>query len=125
MRVIHTERAPEPVGPYVQGYEANGTVYTSMQLPIDPADPDKAHPDITAETAQLIDNVLAVVRAGGGNVHTVVKTTIYMTNLDELTAVNKIYAEKFGYHKPARSVVHVASIPKGYRIAMEAIALTE
>lgn len=125
MRAIHTERAPEPIGPYVQGYEANGMIHTSMQLPIDPDMPEKSYQDIAEEAGQLLANLLAVVRAGGGNIHTVIKTTVYITNLDNFAAVNNVYENAFGRHKPARSVVNVTALPKGYRVAMDAVAVIE
>lgn len=125
MTIINTSRAPEPIGPYSQGYEAGGFIFTSMQLPIDPETPDRPYADIKEETKQLVENVMAVVRGGGGNLYTIAKTTLYVTDLNDFAAVNEIYAEVFGNHKPARSVVHVVSLPKGYRVAMEAIAQAE
>lgn len=125
MTVIHTSRAPEPIGPYSQGYEAGGFIFTSMQLPIDPANPDRTYEDVKEEAKQLIENVTAVVRGGGGSLYTIAKTTLYVTDLNDFAAINEVYAEMFGHHKPARSVVNVAALPKGYRVAMEAVAQAE
>lgn len=121
MKTIYTDKAPEPVGPYAQGIEVNGFIFTAMQLPIDPAQPERKYESVADEARQLINNVLAVT----GGPRNIVKATVYMADLDDFAAVNEIYAELFGGHEPARSVVNVAAIPKGYRLAMEAIAVTK
>ena len=92
-----------------------------MQLPIDPAQADRTYESITDEARQLIKNVFAIT----GGAHKIVKATLYMTDLDDFVTVNEVYAELFEGHEPARSVVNVPAIPKGYRLAMEAIAINK
>lgn len=125
MTAIHTSRAPDPIGPYSQGFVAGGFIFTSMQLPIDPENPDRPHQDIQGQAQQVINNVKRIVRAGAGSLYTIAKTTLYVTDMDDFAVINKVYEEIFGHHKPARSVVNVPSLPKGYRVAMEAIATVE
>ncbi len=123
MNTVYTALAPDALGPYSQGMETGGFIFTSMQLPIDPQQPEKLYEDIEEEAGRLIDNVFEIVRAGGGDPSSIVKVTLYMTDLSHFAAVNDVYAGRFGDHKPARSVVNVPAIPKGYRLAMEAVAV--
>ena len=125
MKNIYTDRAPEPIGPYSQAVETGGFIFTSMQLPIDPDNPDKVYGSVAEEAKQLIANLFAVIGAGGGTPASIVKTTLYMTDLNDFMVVNEVYADLFGDHEPARSVVNVQTVPKGYRLAMEAVAVKD
>ena len=120
MKVIHTEHAPAAIGPYSQGYEAGGFVYTSGQIPVDPA--TGAIPEgIEAQADRSCRNVGAVLCAGGADFNTVIKTTCFLANMEDFAAFNGVY-ERYFVSKPARSCVAVKDLPKGVLCEIEAIA---
>ena len=122
-KVISTEHAPAAIGPYAQAVAANGMVYTSGQLPIDPA--TGAFPEgIAAQTRQSLTNVKAILAEAGVGMDRVVKTTVFLSDMNNFAAMNEVYAEFFsegGY--PARSAVEVARLPKDALVEIEAIAV--
>lgn len=120
---ISTEKAPQAVGPYSQGVKANNIIFTSGQLPIVPETGELVTDDIRKATKQSLDNVLAVVEAGGGDLRNIVKVNIYVKNMDDFGAVNEEYDKFFNGHKPARSCVEASRLPKGGIIEIEAIAV--
>lgn len=120
---ISTEKAPQAVGPYSQGVKANNIIFTSGQLPIVPETGELVKDDIRKATKQSLDNVLAVVEAGGGDLKSIVKVNIYVKNMDDFGAVNEEYDKFFNNHKPARSCVEVSRLPKDGIIEIEAIAV--
>ncbi|HHV46937.1 MAG TPA: RidA family protein [Tissierellia bacterium] len=120
---ISTEKAPQAVGPYSQGVKANNIIFTSGQLPIVPETGELVMDDIRKATRQSLDNVLAVVKAGGGDISNIVKVNIYVKNMDDFGAVNEVYDKFFNGHKPARSCVEVSRLPKDGLIEIEAIAI--
>ncbi len=122
--IIHTAQAPEPVGPYSQAVIAGNTLYCSGQIPIDPA--TGAIPDgIDAQTRQVLKNLEAVLKAGGADFESVVKTTVFLKDMNDFPAMNAIYAEIFGETAaPARSTVQVARLPKDALVEIDAIAGT-
>ena len=123
MKVISTPNAPAAIGPYAQGYIANGMVFTSGQLPVDPAAGTMPE-GIAAQAEQSCKNVGAVLAAGGTGLGSVIKTTCFLANMSDFAAFNAVYAKYF-VSKPARSCVAVKDIPKGALCEIEAIASIE
>ena len=130
MLKIETEAAPAPLGPYSQAVVSGDVVYVAMQLPIsseaeDPAVESKA--DVEAQTRQVFDNIQAIIEAAGSSMAQIVKVTIYLTDLMDGKTVNPIYQGYFlkGDVLPARSLVGVASLPLGYKIAVDVMAVIE
>ena len=121
MKVIETKNAPGAIGPYSQGYEANGFVYTSGQIPIDPATGAVAE-GIAAQADQSCRNVGAMLEAAGVGFEQVIKTTCFLADMDDFAAFNEVYAKYF-LSKPARSCVAVRTLPKGVLCEIEAIAV--
>lgn len=120
MKVINTTKAPGAIGPYVQGYVSNGMVYTSGQLPVDPA--TGAMPEgIAAQAEQSCKNVGAILEEGGANLGTVVKTTCFLADIADFAAFNEVYARYF-VNCPARSCFAVKTLPKNALCEIEAIA---
>lgn len=120
MKMIHTENAPGAIGPYSQGFVVGGLVYTSGQIPVNPAD-GSIPEGIAAQAAQSCKNVLAILEAAGSNAEKVVKTTCFLANMEDFAAFNEEYAKYFT-SKPARSCVAVKSLPKNVLCEIEAIA---
>ena len=120
MNVIATEKAPGAIGPYSQGFVTNGFVYTSGQIPVNPAD-GTIPAGIAAQAEQSCKNVGAILEAGGSSFEKVVKTTCFLADIADFAAFNEVYA-KFFASKPARSCVAVKDLPKGVLCEIEAIA---
>ena len=120
MKVIATEKAPGAIGPYSQGFLTNGFVYTSGQIPVNPAD-GTIPAGIAAQAQQSCKNVGAILEAGGSGFDKVVKTTCFLADIADFAAFNEVYA-KFFTSKPARSCVAVKDLPKGVLCEIEAIA---
>ena len=121
MKIISTTNAPAAIGPYSQGYEVNGLVYTSGQIPVDPATGNVPE-GITAQAEQSCKNVGAVLEAGGVGFDRVFKTTCFLADMGDFAAFNEVYARYF-ISKPARSCVAVKTLPKGVLCEIEAIAV--
>lgn len=123
--VIKTDRAPAAGGPYSQGVRGGGLVFCAGQLPIDPAT-GKVPAEVADQTRQSLANVAAVLEAGGASMNSVVKTTVFLKNMDDFAAMNAVYA---GYFvdglAPARSTIEVARLPRDVLVEIEAIALVE
>lgn len=119
---IFTNEAFAPLGPYSQAIKFGNLIFCSGQLGLDPVTNILANDSIESETKLALANLKAVITAAGSSLHQVVKTTLYLTNLDNFAVVNQIYAEFFADHKPARATVEVRRLPKGARIEIEAIA---
>ena len=120
---FYTSNAPEAIGPYSQAVEANGLVFCSGQLPINPATGNIEVAGAAEQTMRVLLNLRAVLEATGSGLDRVVKTTMFLTDIGDFPAVNKVYAEMFGDHKPARSTVQVARLPKCAKVEIEAIAV--
>ena len=120
MKAISTPNAPAAIGPYSQGYEVNGLVYTSGQIPVNPAD-GEVPAGITAQAHQSCKNVGAVLNAAGVSFENVFKTTCFLADMADFAAFNEVYAQYF-VSKPARSCVAVKTLPKGVLCEIEAIA---
>lgn len=121
MESINTKKAPAAVGPYVQGMVHDGLIFTSGQLPINPENGELVM-DIEAAAKQSLTNVLEIVKEAGGKLENIIKVNIYVKDMNDFGKVNKVYEEFFGCHKPARSCVEVARLPKDGVIEIEAIA---
>ncbi len=121
MNIISTLHAPQAIGPYSQAIEVNGMIYTSGQIGLMP-DGQMAGNGIISQTNQVLKNLKAVLEAGSSSMNNVVKTTIFLADMDDFVTVNEIYAEYFGDHKPARSTVAVKNLPKNALVEIECIA---
>jgi 2-iminobutanoate/2-iminopropanoate deaminase len=121
-QVIATPHAPGAIGPYSQGIDAGGLVFTSGQLPIDMRTGALETSDIAAATRFALENVAAILQAAGLGMAQVVKTTVFLTDLADFAVVNEAYAAFFEGEPPARSCVQVAALPKGARVEIEAVA---
>ena len=121
MKTIETNSTPAAIGPYAQAIAANGLIYTSGQIPIDPATGAIEATDIAGQARQAIRNLAAVLEAAGSGLDRVVKTTCFLRNMDDFALFNEIYAELFP-GKPARSCVEAAKLPKGALVEIEAVA---
>ncbi len=122
MTRVSTDNAPAAIGPYSQAVKANGFIYTSGQIPLTP-DGELVTGDIRDQTRQVLSNLRAVLEVAGSSMENVVKTTIYLTNMDDFIAVNTVYAEFFGNSFPARSTVAVKSLPRNVDIEIDVVAL--
>ena len=120
--VIHTDRAPAALGPYSQAIKVGGLVFCSGQIPIDPAANAVTAVTIEDQTRQAITNLKNVLEAAGSSLQNVVKTTVFIKDMNDFAALNGVYAEMFGDTKPARSCVEVARLPKDVKVEIECIA---
>ncbi len=123
MKAIHTKQAPQAIGPYSQAIVSGGLAFSAGQVAIDPATGQLVAGDISAQTRQVLKNLMAVLAAAGSDLGHVVKTTVFLKNFDDFAAMNAVYAETFGDHKPARSTVEVVRLPKDALIEIEVIAV--
>jgi 2-iminobutanoate/2-iminopropanoate deaminase len=120
MKIIQTPNAPAAIGPYSQAIAIGDLLFTSGQIPLR-ADGTLNDGDITAQTTQVLANLQAVIEAAGASLDKVVKTTVFMKDLDDFAAMNKVYGDTFGSHTPARSTVQVAKLPRDVLVEIEAI----
>jgi len=121
--VVVTEKAPAAVGPYSQAIRVDNTVFTSGQIAIDPATGRLVEGDIRVQTRQVLTNLKAILEAAGSGLEHVIKTTVYLANLDDFPAMNQVYAEFFPDAPPARSTIQAARLPMGALLELEAIAV--
>jgi len=121
-QIVSTENAPKAIGPYSAGVKAGDFVYTAGQLGIDPATGSFVEGGIEAETRQAMNNLRAVLEAAGASLENVVKTTVFLRDMNDFAAMNAVYAEFFTADFPARSAVQVARLPKDAAVEIEAIA---
>lgn len=119
--IIATQNAPQAIGPYSQAIKANGVIYTSGQIGLNPQ--GSLTEGIEAQTRQVLTNLSEVLKTGNSSLDKVVKTTIFLSNMEDFGIVNTIYAEFFGEHKPARSTVAVKTLPKDALVEIECVAL--
>jgi 2-iminobutanoate/2-iminopropanoate deaminase len=120
---VATPDAPQAIGPYSQGLKANGFLYTSGQIPLDPATGNLVEGTFEEQVHRVFRNMEAILRAAGSSFSRVVKATVYVTDLKNFGVLNAIYAEYFGEHKPARSTVEVSALPKGAQVEIDLVAL--
>ena len=120
--VVSTDASPAAIGPYSQGVRVGDLLFTSGQIPLTPAGA-LVDGDIAAQTQQVMENLTAVLVAGGSSLERVVKCTVFLADMDDFAAVNEVYGSYFGAEPPARSAVEVARLPRDVRIEIEAVAL--
>lgn len=123
MKVVSTENAPGAIGPYVQAIRAGGLVFVSGQIGLDPATGTMVPGGIEAETARVLENVAAILGEAGSGLDRVVRATVYLADLRDFEAMNRLYAAAFGDHRPARVCVEAARLPRGARVEIEVTAL--
>ncbi|MCE3039360.1 RidA family protein [Helicobacter anatolicus] len=121
MKIIATQQAPQAIGPYSQAIVSDNMLYTSGQIPLD-AEGNFVDGDIKVQTKQVLKNLDAVFRAANTHSANVIKTTVFLANMEDFAAFNEIYAEFFGSHKPARSTIAVKTLPKNALVEIECIA---
>lgn len=121
--VISTDRGPKAIGPYSQAIRANGFVFVSGQIPFDPATSQLIEGDIARQTERVLENLKGIVEAAGSSLERVVKTTVYLKDIADFTAMNEVYARYFPANPPARATVEVARLPRDARVEIELIAL--
>lgn len=120
--IVTTEKAPAAIGPYSQAVLGGGLLFCSGQIPLDPASGEVVKGDVTAQAEQVMKNIAAVLSAAGSNFDNVIKTTIFLADMGDFAAVNDVYGRYFPTHKPARSTVAVAALPRGVLLEIEVIA---
>jgi 2-iminobutanoate/2-iminopropanoate deaminase len=119
---VITDQAPKPIGPYSQGVISGGLLFLSGQVPIDPQTNQMISGDIEAQTERVLANLMAVLKEAKMTADNVVKTTVYLTDLNDFPKMNEVYARYFGKEPPARSTVQVAGLPKSAKIEIDVIA---
>ncbi len=124
MKYINTNNAPKAIGPYSQGIVVNNLFYSSGQIPLT-ANGDLITGNIKEQTTQVFENLKAVLDAAGASLDTVIKATVFIKDMNDFTELNEVYGEYFGNHKPARSCVEVARLPKDVLVEIEVIALVK
>jgi 2-iminobutanoate/2-iminopropanoate deaminase len=121
--VVATDAAPKAIGPYSQAIVTNGLVYTAGQVALDPRSGEMVGRTTGEQTEQVFANLKAVLAAAGTSLANVVKTTVYLSDMADFTQMNEVYAKHFGTHKPARSTVQAAGLPKNARVEIDVIAV--
>ena len=122
IQTIHTDDAPEAIGPYSQAIVSGGFVFCSGQVPFDPATMELVDGDVALQTSQVLRNLKAVLEAAGSSLDRVVKTTVFLSDMELFSAMNDVYAGFFGDHRPARATVAVKTLPKDVDVEIECIA---
>jgi 2-iminobutanoate/2-iminopropanoate deaminase len=122
-QIVRTDQAPDAIGPYSQAVSANGFVFTSGQIPIDPATGQFVSGGIAEQTQQVLKNLSAVLEAAGSGLQQVVKTTVFLADMEDFPAMNEVYATFFGAEPPARSTVQAARLPRDARVEIDVVAL--
>ena len=125
MKIIQTDKAPEAIGPYSQAVRAGNLLFLSGQIPLDPATGEVVEGDIATQTRRVLDNLKAVLEAAGLSLASVVKTTVYLKDLNDFQEMNGVYGEYLGKNPPARATVEVSALPKGAGVEIEAVAASK
>jgi 2-iminobutanoate/2-iminopropanoate deaminase len=120
--IVLTDRGPKPIGPYSQGVKANGFLYMSGQVSLDPKTGEMTGADIKEQTERVMNNIKGILEAAGCNLHHVVKTTVFLKDMNDFAAMNEVYGRYFTAAPPARSTVQVARLPKDALVEIEVIA---
>ena len=120
--IVLTDRGPKPIGPYSQAVKANGFIYMSGQVALDPKTGEITGSDIKEQTERVMNNVKGILEAAGSNLHHVVKTTVFLKDMNDFAAMNEVYARYFTAAPPARSTVQVSRLPKDALLEIEVIA---
>jgi 2-iminobutanoate/2-iminopropanoate deaminase len=120
--VVITDRGPKPIGPYSQAIKANGFVYLSGQVALNPSSGELVGSDIRQQTERVLENIKGILEASGSNLHHVIKTTVFLKDMNDFSAMNEVYARYFTAAPPARSTVQVSRLPKDALVEIEVIA---
>jgi len=123
IEAVATDRGPKAIGPYSQAIKANGFLFLSGQIALDPKTQQIVEGDAARQTERVLENLKGIVEAAGSSLHRVVKTTVFLSDLGDFGAMNEVYARYFGAHAPARSTVQVARLPRDVRVEIDLIAL--
>jgi 2-iminobutanoate/2-iminopropanoate deaminase len=124
LNAVKTDAAPAAIGPYSQAIVANGMVFTAGQIPLDPATMQLVgDDDVAAQTERVMENLAAILESARSSLQSVVKTTVYLKDMNDFAAMNEVYGRHFGDHRPARSTVQAAKLPKDVRVEIDAIAI--
>jgi len=123
MESIQTKHAPQAIGPYSQAIKANGLIFASGQIPLDPETMQMIEGDIRAQTERVLTNLQMVLEASGTSLRQVVKTTVYLADMNDFAAMNEVYAKFFEENRPARSTVQAARLPRDARVEIDVIAV--
>ena len=124
-QVIHTDNAPAAIGPYSQAIKAGNMLFVSGQVPFVPETMEIVEGDVQAQTRQSLTNVQAILKEAGADFSDVVKTTVFIKDMNEFAQINEVYGEFFGENKPARACVEVARLPKDVKVEIEVIAIVK
>jgi 2-iminobutanoate/2-iminopropanoate deaminase len=122
LEFVSTPGAPKAIGPYSQGIIANGWLFTAGQVALDPAKGELVAGGIAEQTSRALENLRAILNSAGTDFSQVIKTTVFLVDMADFTAMNEVYGRVFGNHRPARSTVAVAALPRGARVEIEVIA---
>lgn len=125
LRRVQTDQAPAAIGPYSQAIVHAGVVHTAGQIPIDPTTGEMVSGDVAAQTDRVLRNLQAVLAAAGASLATAVKTTVFLRDMGDFAAMNEVYGRFFGDHRPARSTVQVARLPRDAAVEIEVVAAVE
>jgi 2-iminobutanoate/2-iminopropanoate deaminase len=123
IETVATDHGPKAIGPYSQGIKANGFLFLSGQIPLDPKTQQIVEGDAARQTERVLENLKGIVEAAGSSLHRVVKTTVFLSDLNDFSVMNEVYARYFTGHAPARSTVQVARLPRDVRVEIDLIAL--
>ncbi|KXZ40120.1 2-iminobutanoate/2-iminopropanoate deaminase [Alkalithermobacter thermoalcaliphilus JW-YL-7 = DSM 7308] len=124
-QIIHTENAPKAIGPYSQAIKAGNMLFISGQVPFDPVTMEIVSQDVQEQTKRVLENLKAILEAANASFDNVVKTTVFIKDMDDFAKINEVYAEYFKDNKPARACVEVARLPRDVKVEIEAIAIVE
>ncbi len=119
---VHTTEAPEAIGPYSQAMKLDGMVFTAGQIALDPLSMEIVGDDVAAQTEQVLHNLRAILEEAGAGLETVLKTTVYLADMEHFPAMNEVYGRFFSSHRPARSTIQAARLPKDVLVEIDAIA---
>lgn len=123
LKFVHTDDAPKAIGPYSQAVVTGNMVYTAGQIPLDPSSMELVEGDVAAQTERVMKSLRAILEEAGAALSTVVKTTVFLQDMNDFAAMNEVYARHFGDHRPARSTVQVSRLPKDVRVEIDAVAV--
>jgi 2-iminobutanoate/2-iminopropanoate deaminase len=124
LQVVRTDGAPAAIGPYSQAIVADGWVFCSGQIALDPSSGEVTGKSAAEQTERVMKNLAAVLQAAGASLATVVKTTVFLADMSDFQAMNEVYGRHFGDHRPARATVQAAGLPKGVKVEIECVAKT-
>ena len=123
-QTISTDNGPKAIGPYSQAIKANGLVFLSGQIPLDPATQQLVAGDVAVQTERVLQNITGILNAAGSSMAQVVKTTVFLKNMNDFAAMNEVYGRHFNADPPARSTVEVARLPKDVLVEIDVVALS-